>query len=65
MRRQCERLTSRGRAATFVFVRALVVGRTNFPADKQGTPVQTRDGPAAVTRQLTHVAFCLPLLLKT
>jgi hypothetical protein len=51
MRQQCERLTSRGRAATFVFVRALVVGRTNFPADKQGTPVQSRDGPAAVTER--------------
>lgn len=45
--------------------RALVVGwKIAFSADKQGTPVQTRDGPAAVTRQLTHVAFCLPLLLK-
>jgi hypothetical protein len=30
---------------------ALVVGRRSFSADKQGTPVQTRDGPAAVTER--------------
>jgi hypothetical protein len=29
----------------------VLVGNNSFSADKQGTPVQTRDGPAAVTER--------------